>query len=204
MIIEGIVTTLDEEGRAHIRPMGPMMDWERRQLELRPFQGSQTLANLLVRPEGVFHCTDDALLIAQAVINRWIEPPRLEAAREVRGWVIPDACVWHEFACGFIDQTANRAAIRANILNTGRGRDFAGFNRAKHALLEAAIAISRLQFLPQEEIRLSLDWAARMVEKTGGPRERLALELLQTEHAAGKTGDFSERTIQPQAEGQSP
>ncbi|MFN5708822.1 MAG: DUF447 domain-containing protein [Planctomycetota bacterium] len=178
MIIEGIVTTTDAQGRPYLSPMGPVVDLEQRRIELRPFSGSTTLTHLLARPAGVFHCTDDALLIVQAVTKRWVQPPELVAAQSIAGWVLPGACVWHEFTCGYVDQSANRVVVSGKILHSGRGPDFSGFNRAKHGLIEAAITLSRLQFLPREEIEQSLSHAARVVEKTGGPRERQALDLL--------------------------
>ena len=184
MIIEGIVTTLDPNGEANISPMGPVLDLTGKLIELRPFVGSRTLANLLARPTGVFHLTDDALLIAQAVTKRWVEPPDLERARQIPGWVIPGACVWHEFQCGFVDQSSNRATVKANIVASGRGPDFGGFNRAKHAILEASVMVSRLDFLPFPEIESALQNAERLCDKTGSSRERLALEVLQSFVAA--------------------
>lgn len=180
MIVEGIVTTMNPDGQAQLSPMGPVIDLGQRQIELRPFRGSTTLANLIARPFGVFHCTDDALLIVQAVTKRWLEVPKLQPAERGPGWVLPEACVWHEFTCGYIDQSTNRAMVAGRIIASGRGPDFSGFNRAKHGLIEAAITLSRLQFLPVEEIEQSLYSAAKLIEKTGGERERLALHLLQT------------------------
>jgi hypothetical protein len=179
MIIEGIVTTLDSNGEANISPMGPVLDLPRQTIEFRPFVGSRTLANLIAHPMGVFHLTDDVLLVAQAVTKRWVEPPHLEQATHISGWVIPAACSWHEFKCGFVDQSSNRATVKANIVASGRGPDFGGFNRAKHAIIEAAVMVSRLDFLPHPEIELALQNAERLCEKTGGPRERLAIEVLQ-------------------------
>jgi hypothetical protein len=197
MIIEGIVTTLDPNGEANISPMGPILDLPRETIEFRPFAGSRTLANLLARPMGVFHLTDDALLIAQAVTKRWVEPPLLERATQISGWVIPAACSWHEFKCSFVDQTTNRATVKANIVASGRGLDFAGFNRAKHAILEAAVMVSRLDFLPLPEIELALQNAGRLCDKTGSPRERLAIEVLQAfvnAHQPSHTGSSEPAT----------
>jgi hypothetical protein len=103
----------------------------------------------------------------------------LERASQISGWIIPAACSWHEFKCGFVDQSSNRATVKANIVASGRGPDFGGFNRAKHAILEAAVMVSRLDFLPLPEIELALQNADRLCDKTGSPRERLALEVLQ-------------------------
>jgi hypothetical protein len=60
----------------------------------------------------------------------------------------------------------------------GRVRDFFGFNRAKHAVLEGAILASRIGILPPEQIRDEMARLAIVVEKTAGQRERRAWEAL--------------------------
>src|SRR5207302_1235693 len=59
VILEGIVTTLDEADRLNVAPMGPRVEPEMDQLLLRPFRTSTTYRNLKGRGEGVFHVTDD-------------------------------------------------------------------------------------------------------------------------------------------------
>jgi hypothetical protein len=57
-------------------------------------------------------------------------------------------------------------------------RDFFGFNRAKHAVLEAAILATRLHLLPLRDVESQLAALRVLVEKTAGPREREAFELI--------------------------
>ena len=70
--------------------------------------------------------------------------------------------------------------IRAEVIEGGPGnRQWSGFNRARHAVVEAAIVATRADFLPIPEM---LDDMARLsspVEKTGGDREREAFSLLE-------------------------
>jgi len=58
-------------------------------------------------------------------------------------------------------------------------RDFFGFNRAKHAVVEAAILATRTAFLPLNQIEAEYEKLAVLVQKTGGEREHLAFALLQ-------------------------
>jgi hypothetical protein len=58
-------------------------------------------------------------------------------------------------------------------------REFFGFCRAKHAVVEAAILATRLHLLPREEIDAEFRKLARIVEKTGGEQEREAFEFLE-------------------------
>ena len=64
MILEGLVTTTDADGTPHLAPMGPTRGRRLRSLLLRPFPTSNTYRNLVRHGEGVFHVTDDVLLIA--------------------------------------------------------------------------------------------------------------------------------------------
>jgi hypothetical protein len=59
------------------------------------------------------------------------------------------------------------------------GRYFLGFNRAKHAVVEAAILATRIAILPLAEIEAELKKLAVIVAKTGGKQEHAAFELLQ-------------------------
>jgi hypothetical protein len=63
-------------------------------------------------------------------------------------------------------------------LDSGLIAPFFGFNRAKHAVIEAAIAATRLHLLPAEDVDEELRRATIAVEKTGGVDEREALELI--------------------------
>ncbi|MGL5094110.1 MAG: DUF447 family spectrin-like domain-containing protein, partial [Planctomycetia bacterium] len=63
------------------------------------------------------------------------------------------------------------------------GRDWFGFNRAKHAVLEAAVLTSRLGLLPFAEIDAELRRLKVIVDKTAGAAERRAFALL-ADHAA--------------------
>jgi hypothetical protein len=53
-----------------------------------------------------------------------------------------------------------------------------GFNRAKHAVLEAAILATRTHLLPKDQIRDEFSRLQVIVDKTAGPREQEAMALL--------------------------
>jgi hypothetical protein len=178
MILEGIVTTLGTTGAVHITPMGPEVDPSIEQMVLKPFQTAQTFGNLRSRREGVFHVTDDVLLLAQAAIGAIEPPPHMVPALKVDGRILSDACRAYEFRVVTLDGSSERARIEVEVLRTVRIRDFFGFNRAKHAVVEAAILATRTSFLPLEEIRSEFRRLAVIVSKTGGEPERQAFQLL--------------------------
>jgi hypothetical protein len=180
MILEGIVTTVSPEGAINIAPMGPHVDGpEFARFLLRPFPTAQTFHNLKVHGEGVLHATDDVWLLARAALGPVEPQPPLMPAGHVRGWVLEDACRFWEFRVAAIDERAERARIDCEVVRFGRLRDFFGFNRAKHAVVEAAILATRTDFLPVGEIQAEYRKLAVIVGKTGGPMERQAFEFLQ-------------------------
>lgn len=178
MILEGLVTTLGPDGAVNIAPMGPIVDEGLTSFTFRPFRSSTTYANLRDRRQGVFHVTDDVLLIAQGAIGVWRETVPTRTALTVSGAVIENACRWYEFEVASLDDREERTTITTRVLHVGRGRDYFGLNRAKHAVLEAAIVATRLHILPAQEVAAEWRRLAIPVEKTAGPREREAFALL--------------------------
>lgn len=178
MILEGIVTTLGREGQANIAPMGALVDDEITQFVLRPYKSSQTYANLKRTGQGVLHVTDDVELLARAAVKRLDPLPSLAKAKKVDGLVIVDACRWYEFQVSSLDDLAQRTTIACSVVAKGRIRDFFGFCRAKHAVVEAAILATRLEFLSADQVRTELRRLAVLIDKTAGPQERRAFDLL--------------------------
>lgn len=179
MILEGIVTTVSPTGEINIAPMGPRVDAEMQRFLLRPFNTSQTYRNLKAHGEGVLHVTDDVLLLAKAALGTVEPPPVLLPAERVRGWVLRDACRAYEFRVTSLDDRGERISIQVEVLHTRRLRDFFGFNRAKHAVVEAAILATRTDFLPLAEIEADFQKLAVLVDKTGGPQEHEAFGFLR-------------------------
>lgn len=187
-ILEGVLTTVSPEPagaalseRVNIAPMGPIVDAACSRLVLRPFKTSTTYQNLKATGEGVFHVTDDALLIARAAVGR-VRPgddgAATRPAEHVTGLVMTDACRYHEIKVRELDDLDDRTTIVADVVHTGRLRDFFGFNRARHAVLEAAILATRLHLTGREPVAAELDKLRVLVEKTGGPREHQAMDEL--------------------------
>lgn len=56
---------------------------------------------------------------------------------------------------------------------------FQGHNRARCALIEAAVAATRIHVLGTGPFRSELSRACALVEKTGGEEEREALQILK-------------------------
>jgi hypothetical protein len=178
MILEGLVTSFGADNVWNVAPMGPIVDEAMNHLVLRPFQTSRTYQNLALTGCGVFHVVDDVLVLAQAAIGALTEFPEHIPAVRIPGRVLAGACRWYEFEIDEIDDSQPRVLMRARVVHCGRLRDFLGFNRAKHAVLEAAILATRIHLSSSEELFGEFARLRVIVEKTAGPRESDAFELL--------------------------
>jgi uncharacterized protein len=174
VIIETIVTTVDANGSINFAPMG--VEWGDETIVLKPFLETTTFRNLNATGVAVVNLTDDAMLFAQGAISS----PQFPSipATVVKGAVLEAACSWRELRVVTIDATPPRSRIEARVVHRGIRREFIGFNRARHAVLEAAILATRTHLLPAEQIREEYARLQVVVDKTAGPREREAMDLL--------------------------
>lgn len=185
MILEGIVTTRNIDGSANVAPMGPKFavddDGSPRfdRLTLRPFKTATTYANLVRERCGVLHVVDDVLLLARAAVLDDLTPPATQPASVVKADRLADCCRFCEFVVDSLDETTDRATIEARIVHVGHVRDFFGLNRAKHAVVEAAILATRRHLISPESLRADFERLRPLVEKTGGPQEHEAFTLLE-------------------------
>jgi hypothetical protein len=172
MIVETVTTTINPDGSVNCAAMG--VEWGDEAIVIKPYRATRTLRNLERSGAAVVHLTDDILLFCEAALDDPHPPTR--PAEVVEGAVLADACSWREVAVDAIDTTGPRARVTARVVGRGRGREFIGWNRACHAVLEASILASRVRRLPAEEIRAELGRLAVLVDKTAGPRERAAMD----------------------------
>ena len=180
MILEGLLTTRGRDGRVNLAPMGPLVDaagLAGSRLHFRPFQGSATYRNLRETGVGVFHTTDDALLIARAALGSVSDAP----VSNIPGFPVPrliDCGRWRAFEVH--DAVwGERADVPTRPVHEGRVRDLFGLNRAKAAVLEATILATRLHLLGRDEVLRQIDALRSPVEKTAGEAEREALAFVE-------------------------
>ena len=175
MITETIVTTLNEEGKANFAPMGVTIgDGE---ILIRPYKESTTYRNLLATSAVVVNLTDNASIFAESAVSS----PQFPAfpADKIRGLILKDACSYYECSVKEADTMQERANFHCRVVKKGILREFIGFNRAKNAIIEAAILATRVRFLGVEHILQEYRRLAEIVKKTGGEQESRAMRFLQ-------------------------
>ncbi|TWT83008.1 hypothetical protein CA13_44710 [Planctomycetes bacterium CA13] len=189
MIVESIVTTSDACGRVNIAPMGPTVgddfavgDPLDQSITLRPFDSSKTYRNLTENPRAVVHVTDDVDLFVRAALN---EIGDLETATELVDclddsyWVLRDCHRW--FAVDVVSNDGHhpRLTMQCRVVRSEIVRPFFGFNRAKNAVIEAAILGTRTSLLPRKEIESELSRLEILIDKTAGRNETTAFERIR-------------------------
>lgn len=185
MILETIVSTTDAEGRPNFAPMGITIEGET--VLLRPYREARTWRNLQQVGEGVVNITDDVLVFAHCAVSSEIPPHH--AAGSGRRLVLDDVCSWKEFVVERNDLSEERGRFWGRVVAEGRGRDFAGFNRAKHAVIEATILATRVFLLGRETVLQEFDRLGPLVDKTGGPREKESFGFLLSRVREGRGVD---------------
>ncbi len=188
MILESIVTSRDAQGCVNIAPMGPVVDedpqaiTEGTSILLRPFDSSQTYKNLLATGKAVIHVTDDADLFARAATGAIDSQQTLELVQQIDDtgwWRLNDCHRWFAVDMVSVHGDGPRFDLTCRVVQSGTVRPFFGFNRAKFAVIEAAILATRTHLLPEDQIRDQLDRLRPLIDKTGGAVEHSAFAFLQ-------------------------
>ncbi len=195
MIIEGLLTTTDDDGRPHVAPMGPVVDPELKHWTLRPFASSTTFRLLTANPHCVFHVIDDVVPVVESALSltsslsfeshAWRSRETAGTTKECTDqpehavvWTIPTACHWYHLQVTAWDLSQERSQATAAVLEHRVLRPFWGWNRAKHAVLEATILATRLHLIDRPSLELELARLCPAIDKTAGPREKLAWQML--------------------------
>lgn len=174
MIFEGVITTVNDDGGAHITPMGFRRTDEG--VSLAPFVPSITLDNLARHGQAVMNLIDDVRIIAGCLTGRRDWP--LTRAESVVGWRLLGALSHLELKVEEHHQDAERPRFRCRVVREVNHAPFQGYNRAQAAVLEAAILVSRLDWLAPDKLRNEMRYLDIAVSKTAGPRELTAWQWL--------------------------
>ena len=184
-IRETIITTVDGNGKVHIAPIGIIA--EKDGWVIAPFRPSTTLDNLAAVPFAIANYTDDVRVFAGCLTGRkdWPTVP-------VESFAVPrlKAALAHSvLRVESISDDSVRPRHFCRVMQEQTHAPFTGFNRARAAVLELAILVSRLNMLPREKIEAEIAYLSIAIEKTSGPEEREAWGWLMrkvTDHVAGE------------------
>lgn len=180
MIRETIVTTVNAAGVAHIAPLGLTADGDG--WIIAPFRPSTTLVNLEEVPYAVANYTDDVRIFAGCLTGRRDWP-----LEKIEGFPVPRlaAALTHaEFAVDHVEDHPERPRFICRVMREQHHAPFEGLNRAKAAVIELAVLVSRLNFLPRDKIEREMAYLKIAIDKTAGPDEAEARRWLAEKIAA--------------------
>lgn len=167
MIYESVIITRNEDGTNRIAPLGYQeIDGF---IVLSPFRPSTTLANLERTKQAVINLTDNVGVIAGCLTGHY-DWPTVET-KKVEGARLEDTLSHLEIEVDHVEKNDVRPRFFCTIKNHENHKPFKGFNRAKSAVLEAAILTSRLHMLSKEKIDAELEYLTIAIDKTAGPQE---------------------------------
>jgi len=175
MIRETIVSTMSAAGRVHLAPIGIIAEGEG--WVIAPFHPSTTLDNLREVPFAVANYTDDVRVFAGCLTGRHRWPTT--AAEVVPIPRLAGALAHAELAVVRVLEDAERPRFHCRVMRMASHAPFEGLNRAKAAVIEAAILASRLKLLPRERVERELASLESAVAKTAGPAEQEAWNSLK-------------------------
>ena len=171
---------MNPNGTANVSLESVDLGSDEHSLVLQPDRTSRTYRNLKERPEGIFHVTDDVLLVARAAVERTFVSEDFVPAQTVRSPRLQNTCRWYEFRIEWWDERRERPRAKAAVVHVGNVRNFCGFNRAKCAVVEAALLLKKLTVLSEETVKELFAGFKLQVQKAGGEQEAAALELIET------------------------
>jgi uncharacterized protein len=180
LIHECVVTTLSHDGRPHVAPLGLIE--EGAHWIIAPFRPSSTLSNLTRTPKATASFTDDARVFAGLVTGTRSFP-----LTDVEGWPAPRlscALAHAELDVARVEEDAVRPRFICQVKRLASHRPFLGMNRARAAVLEAAILATRLDRLSREKIESEIAYLQIAIDKTAGEAEREAWALVMAKIAA--------------------
>lgn len=184
MIRETIVTTVDARGAVHFAPLGLIAEGDG--WIIAPFRPSTTLDNLAAVPFAVANYVDDVRIFAGCLTGRGPWPT--VSADDVPVPRLAAALAHAELEVDHVTEDALRPRFHCRVVRREAHAPFEGLNRAKAAVIEAAILVSRLHLLPRERVEAEIAHLRAAVEKTAGPAEQEAWDWLMEKiarHAAG-------------------
>ena len=174
LIHECVVTTLTPDGKPHIAPLGLIEEngfWI-----IAPFRPSATLTNLTTTKQVTASFTDDARIFARLVTGERSFP-----LTDIAGWPAPrlsGALAHAELEVAHFEEDELRPRFYCKVAKTAMHRPFLGMNRARAAVLEAAILSTRLDRLPREKIDHEISYLKIAIDKTAGDAEREAWDMV--------------------------
>lgn len=174
VIFEAVVSTRNPDGSPHFSPMGYRLEGDN--VVLAPFVPSTTLDNLRRERAAVLNFTDDVSVIAGCLTGRRDWPTVATAV--IPGCRLANSLAHREMSVVRCDEDDSRPTFYLATEFEQMHASFKGFNRAQAAVVEAAILLTRLDWLAPTKVAHEIGYLNIAIGKTAGPVEQLAWDWI--------------------------
>jgi uncharacterized protein len=171
MIRETVVSTMSRAGQVHFAPIG-LIAYDDGWI-IAPFRPSVTLDNLREVPFAVANFTDDVRVFAGCLTGRTAQWPTAPA-KDIPVPRLASGLAHAELAVTHTTEDEQRPRFHCRVLCNVSHAPFQGFNRAKAAVIEASILVSRLHMLPRDKVEREIAYLEIAVAKTASAAEEEA------------------------------
>lgn len=176
MIIETVITSLDENRNIHFAALG--VEFFKQKIVFYPYQGSKTLENIINSKEGVVNIVDKAEYLIKAALGDY--QFSVNKIKDDNQYYLEDSCHYYKFKLISVSEIDDKYKVSGKIVFNQSNREYLGFNRANNLLLEAAVKASRIGIKnTAKEVDAFLANNRRVILKTGDENAEYLFNLLK-------------------------
>jgi hypothetical protein len=176
MIIETVITTINELGRIHFSAVGVKFFKSKALFDL--YKKSDTFENLKIKDYGIINIVDKAEYFIKAALSS--EKIDISEIKKNELYYLTDCCSYYHFKVLKIKDCGRKYRVEVKILRKKENRKYIGFNRANNLLLEAAIIASRIGITKNKnDLKKFLENNKRIIFKTGDKNTKKLLKFLE-------------------------
>ena len=167
MILETIVSTVDNKGEANFAPFGIKRSGQF--IFISPYIPSKTLSNLDESGYATVNYTNDATFFVNCIIGE--KKFQKKKCSKINGYYLKKCLSHDEVIVDSIKKDNIRPTYKCKIVSSYNHNRFLGFNRAQSSIIEACIIASRVGILNKKKVLADLDFLEVSVNKTAGSKE---------------------------------
>lgn len=176
MIIETVITSLDENEELHFAALG--VEFFNQNLSFYPYKESKTLKNIISRKEGVVNIVDRAEYLIKAALGDY--KLSVNKIKDDNLYYLKDSCHYYKFKLLSVLEMDDKYKVSGKIVFDQMNREYLGFNRANNLLLEAAVKASRIGIKTTvKEVIAFLANNKRVILKTGDKNTEYLFNFLK-------------------------
>ncbi|MBQ2961865.1 DUF447 domain-containing protein [Methanobrevibacter sp.] len=192
---ETIITTIDENGKSNAAPFG-LRVLDKDKVQLRIFEGGNSIKNIKANKEFVINLTENPLMFTLSSVGTIPEEylSRIDSEtknnKELPYLTNADAyfiCEVETLKTAFRENDPIKDTevnmIKANVVElTINNKCARPLNRAIHALIEALVNYSRIDFVNSETQKIFLERfleSERIIKRVGNEEEKESIKILK-------------------------